>query len=415
MIGAESEKEKPSDYDSNAIELKFKDRPHQSTNSAGFRIVEPSIAQWNGWVGDWLASETLARATVVADQLRTAKSATRAGNECPLVSLAYCNSSGEIESAVLYVPAKQGQDTATLLCAGAVGPSGNPSSLLPLADALHQRWSSEGVKIAFWSTETGQNSLGFRPLAELRYLQTTVKKILKTTQAVMQPTPVPAESIQLLPFSDPSGEDVHQCVALTYVDSLDCAVINQFRSARQTIAGYQSSAVYTPRHWYRCVDPSTAEVVGCVLLAMHPVVPDASNIPVASQSDDSQSDDSQSDDSQSDDSQSDDSQSDDSQSDDSQADDSAFRFTAEIVYMGLLPKHRGRGLGKQIVAEVARTLQNQASQIILAVDRANQPAADLYRSLTFTEVFRERLWFWHESFPSMPKTDQHLIHQSLNS
>jgi ribosomal protein S18 acetylase RimI-like enzyme len=380
MIGAESEKEKPSDYDSNAIDLKFKDWPHQSTNSGVFRIVEPSIAQWSGWVGDWLAGETLARATVVADQLRTAKAATHAGNECPLVSLAYCNSSGEIESAVLYVPAKQGQDTATLLCAGAVGPSGNPSSLLPLAHALHQRWSSEGVKIAFWSTETGQNSLGFRPLAELRYLQTTVKKILKTTQAVMRPTPVPAESIQLLPFSDPSGEDVHQCVALTYVDSLDCAVINQFRSARQTIAGYQSSAVYTPRHWYRCVDPSTGEVVGCVLLAMHPVVPDASNA-----------------------------------TDASQADDSAFRHTAEIVYMGLLPKHRGRGLGKQIVAAVARTLQKQASQIILAVDRANQPAADLYRSLTFTEVFRERLWFWHESFPSMPKTDQHLIHQSLNS
>jgi ribosomal protein S18 acetylase RimI-like enzyme len=352
----------------------------KSNKSADFHIIEPAIDQWSLWIGDWLASESLARATIVADQLRGAKAVAQQGHGCPLVSLAYCNPQGQVESAVLYSPPKTGCDAATLLCASGIGPSANSASLSTLAHALHERWVREGVKIAFWSTETQDNELGFRRLAELRYLQTTVKRILKTRDQAFHSPDVHSRALKLLPFADPSAAEVEECVSQTYVDSLDCAVINQYRTARQTIAGYQTSALYSPEHWYRCVDPSTGQDVGCVLLAIHPSVLDTP----APHNDDT-------------------------------SEDSAFRCTAEIVYMGLLPKHRGRGLGRQIVYAVAQTVQKQASQIILAVDRANQPAADLYRSLTFTEVFRERLWFWHESFAQMPKTDQHLIHQSLNS
>jgi ribosomal protein S18 acetylase RimI-like enzyme len=56
----------------------------------------------------------------------------------------------------------------------------------------------------------------------------------------------------------------------------------------------------------------------------------------------------------------------------------------ELVYMGLVPEGRGRGLGRQIT-EYAQFLarRQNVERIVLAVDAANSPALAMYRSAGF--------------------------------
>jgi hypothetical protein len=56
----------------------------------------------------------------------------------------------------------------------------------------------------------------------------------------------------------------------------------------------------------------------------------------------------------------------------------------ELMYMGLVPEVRGRGWGRQI-ARYALWLARGArvERVLVAVDAANRPAADVYRSSGF--------------------------------
>jgi mycothiol synthase len=56
----------------------------------------------------------------------------------------------------------------------------------------------------------------------------------------------------------------------------------------------------------------------------------------------------------------------------------------EIAYVGVVPKHRRRGLGRELVLKAL--LEAKAAgepQVMLAVDARNRPARELYRGLGF--------------------------------
>ena len=55
----------------------------------------------------------------------------------------------------------------------------------------------------------------------------------------------------------------------------------------------------------------------------------------------------------------------------------------EVVYLGLAPRARGRGLGAQAVAHALELARPHASALELAVDVRNLPAARLYRDAGF--------------------------------
>ena len=65
----------------------------------------------------------------------------------------------------------------------------------------------------------------------------------------------------------------------------------------------------------------------------------------------------------------------------------------ELVYMGLVPESRGRGLGRRVLeAAIDQARRCGASQMILAVDRNNVPARTLYGRAGFSWVLSEAVW-----------------------
>ncbi|NCF40274.1 MAG: GNAT family N-acetyltransferase [Planctomycetia bacterium] len=61
----------------------------------------------------------------------------------------------------------------------------------------------------------------------------------------------------------------------------------------------------------------------------------------------------------------------------------------ELVYLGLVPMARGRGLGKTLLTFGLAALDGDGARIVvLAVDRENQPAVRLYRRAGFRHSVR---------------------------
>jgi GNAT superfamily N-acetyltransferase len=66
----------------------------------------------------------------------------------------------------------------------------------------------------------------------------------------------------------------------------------------------------------------------------------------------------------------------------------------EIVYMGLVPAERGKGLGKALVARAAeRARAHNASEIQLTVDSRNVPAIAAYRKFGLSEKRAVRVYY----------------------
>jgi len=67
--------------------------------------------------------------------------------------------------------------------------------------------------------------------------------------------------------------------------------------------------------------------------------------------------------------------------------------TAELVYVGLVPKARGHGLGRQLLRHGLHLATGATLRTMtLAVDDANEPATELYRSEGFRRIARRRAW-----------------------
>lgn len=71
-----------------------------------------------------------------------------------------------------------------------------------------------------------------------------------------------------------------------------------------------------------------------------------------------------------------------------------FLGRGELVYLGVVPEARGRGIGRALLAQAIRdTAEMGLPQMGLAVDVANQPAVRLYEEAGFKEIRRRQAWF----------------------
>lgn len=363
--------------------------------------VDPSV--WAHWLTALLGGESIGRATLVGDQIRSAASQIRSGKPSPLVALAD-PASPDSAMGLLHTRPSGAGDCVTVLCGGALGsPHVEEPVCRQFADRVHQRWRQQGIKLGFWSGESPSaedsgeipprplempKRMGFRHLADLSYQSADSATIGRARSQLARQDPpriqlVPVDPCDVIPPNDsvPPGVSVAMKGALndrgprsdldspsvlarlveqTYVGSADCPAINRYRTAQQTLDGYRDSPTYSPEHWYWCVDASTEVKLGCALLSIHR----AAGAEVR---------------------------------EDGGGNERGTKDVAEIVYMALTPAHRGRGLGREVVFAVVDRLGANCRTIILAVDRANAAAAGMYEKLGFHEVFRERLWFWHES------------------
>ena len=66
----------------------------------------------------------------------------------------------------------------------------------------------------------------------------------------------------------------------------------------------------------------------------------------------------------------------------------------ELVYLGVVPEGRGRGIGRTLLAHAIRdTAEKGLDRMGLAIDVKNTPAMRLYEGANFHEIRRRLAWF----------------------
>jgi ribosomal protein S18 acetylase RimI-like enzyme len=115
----------------------------------------------------------------------------------------------------------------------------------------------------------------------------------------------------------------------TYIDTLDCINLDGVRTTSDTIAGYRMTGQYRPEWWLIARQGDVD--VGCLIMADHEV-----------------------------------------------------NDQCELVYMGIVPQARGHGLGRQLVKHALwLAASRERERLVLAVDRRNWPARDIYTQCGF--------------------------------
>jgi ribosomal protein S18 acetylase RimI-like enzyme len=157
---------------------------------------------------------------------------------------------------------------------------------------------------------------GFGRVAQLLYLQASPRR--KTAPPALPP------ALRFVTYGPETHERFLAAVAATYDQSLDCPALNGLRGMEDVLAGHKASGQFDPALWMLLCEGETA--VGVLLLSR--VQPGDA---------------------------------------------------VELVYLGLTPAARGRGLGDLLVRQALATVAAQRlSRLSLAVDAANAPALKLY-------------------------------------
>ncbi|MBN1344423.1 MAG: GNAT family N-acetyltransferase [Phycisphaerae bacterium] len=171
---------------------------------------------------------------------------------------------------------------------------------------------------------------GFDRLAELIYLQ--------------RPTTLPLQGVSGQPdltyeeYSRRSHGLFSRVIEQTYQDSLDCPKLTGVRPIEDIIAGHKATGEFDPSRWL--VASVDGRPAGCILLAR------VKN-----------------------------------------------RSALELVYMGVVPDARGRGIGKVMLHDaIQNALVQGLMYICLAVDADNVPALAVYRECGFSETMRRVAW-----------------------
>ncbi|MEI8372372.1 MAG: GNAT family N-acetyltransferase [Planctomycetota bacterium] len=172
-------------------------------------------------------------------------------------------------------------------------------------------------------------AVGFRYLSDLLYLVCLADEF---------PTSPPCLKLQFEPYAPTRHARFAELVDATYKDSLDCPAVNGVRSVDDVLQGYRATGHFDPERWF--IIHHQSEEIGCLILTDYPE-----------------------------------------------------NAIWELIYMGLLPTARGRGLGVEIVRH-ALWLAGQASRnrLVLAVDAANGPALRMYAAAGFQAWDRKSVY-----------------------
>jgi len=171
---------------------------------------------------------------------------------------------------------------------------------------------------------------GFDHMADMFFLARQL------TEADLQASPNNSD----LEHETYTAENAHrfaEVIEQTYVASLDCPFLEGFRNGSDALASHRLSGAFDPAGWrlYRLNDQD----IGVLLMNEHP-----------------------------------------------------DQRAIELVYFGIVPEYRGRGLGQRVLLDgiQAATLAG-AVVIFLAVDCGNTYANTLYNTMQFAELARRRV------------------------
>jgi ribosomal protein S18 acetylase RimI-like enzyme len=180
---------------------------------------------------------------------------------------------------------------------------------------------------------------GFTHVADLLYLVSVADQF---------PRSAPATELAFASFDDVDAGRLERILERTYIDSRDCPALDGARSIADVVEGYRAVGGFRPEIWL--VARFNHEDVGCILLADH-----------------------------------------------------APQRVWELVYMGILPEARGRGLGLEITRYAQWLAAREGvDRLVLAVDAANEPAIALYAAAGFI-AWDRRSVFVHSTFAPLEK------------
>jgi ribosomal protein S18 acetylase RimI-like enzyme len=156
----------------------------------------------------------------------------------------------------------------------------------------------------------------FVRMADLIYLQKNIRR-------TAHPGQLPHE-FRLLNYSEQTHAGFARGVLESYHDSLDCPALNGMRNIEDILAGHKAAGPFDPKDWFILL---RGDLPVAVLLLCKTHLADG----------------------------------------------------MELVYLGLIPKIRGLGIGNYLmqIAE-ARVYEHRLQKLTLAVDSKNQPALKLY-------------------------------------
>jgi ribosomal protein S18 acetylase RimI-like enzyme len=164
---------------------------------------------------------------------------------------------------------------------------------------------------------------GMPRVTELLYLE-------RDTATPLPPPAPPAVDFDWRPFDAAIEAEFHEVLQATYVGSLDMPELEGTRGLDDILAGHQASGLFVPERWRLGRVPGEPEAAAVLLMAGAP-----------------------------------------------------GRDVWEVVYLGLTPPARGRGLGRAAIRHALERARGHASYLELAVDLRNTPAVRLYRSCGF--------------------------------
>jgi len=209
----------------------------------------------------------------------------------------------------------------------------------PLMDNLVGRMRSLGVRFVQASSDSADEQLtlgrnGFTKIADLVFLVLEAD-VFGRLDPIGDRDDVVFETVG---DNTEAMGIVCDVAARSFLETADCPRLSLFRSPEEIVEGYRMSLNFDPTLWR--IVRSKGEVVGCLLLAVHP--PEGA---------------------------------------------------VEISYMGLVPQWRRRGLGRSILRHAyAIANARRAPRMVLAVDRENLPAVELYRRQGWSEAAGETVW-----------------------
>jgi len=169
---------------------------------------------------------------------------------------------------------------------------------------------------------------GFTKLAQLLYMECDI-------EAGMIPLELD-EAVTCLHWSRRTNSCFKDIILASYQDTLDCPGLVGLRHIDDILAGHMAVGVFKPELWFALHAHGEPVAVMLLNLASHGAV-------------------------------------------------------MELVYLGVAPGWRGRGVGRKLLAHgLGLASQYGATSMALAVDRINKPALHLYRSMHFTSTSRRQ-------------------------
>jgi ribosomal protein S18 acetylase RimI-like enzyme len=165
---------------------------------------------------------------------------------------------------------------------------------------------------------------GFHRLTTLRYMQRA---------CAWPPWDWPKTSgVEWIAYEQASREEFGRTLMATYVESSDCPELTGIRPVEEVLASHRATGPFDPRLWE--LVRVEGRIAGCILLS-----------------------------------------------------ELTFGPLLEIVYLGVVPELRGRGVGALLMRRALRHAQLRgAAELMVVFDARNSPAGRLYERFGFEQV-----------------------------